>query len=98
MIYLGFAVLGLGAGALYAAMASGIVLVYRGSGVINLAHGAMAMYVAYAYVGLRQGRLAIWPLPNPLKILEWLLDQVGISVDMPNIPTFIDFHHDIPTA
>ena len=38
-----FAVLGLGAGACYGLAAQGIVLVYRGSGVLNFAHGAIGM-------------------------------------------------------
>ncbi len=38
-----FAALGLGAGALVASIALGVVLVYRGSGVINMAMGAIAM-------------------------------------------------------
>ncbi|SHH59917.1 ABC transporter permease subunit [Streptomyces sp. 3214.6] len=42
-----FALLGLGLGALYALTAHGIVLVYRGSGVLNLAHGAIGMAGAY---------------------------------------------------
>src|ERR1044072_8484695 len=42
-----FALLGLGLGALYALTAHGIVLVYRGSGVLNLAHGAIGMVGAY---------------------------------------------------
>ena len=49
--YLTFALLGLGSGALYAALASGILLAYRGSGVVNLSHGAMAMYIAYFFEG-----------------------------------------------
>ena len=40
-----FAVLGLGAGACYGLAAQGIVLVYRGSGVLNFAHGAIGMIV-----------------------------------------------------
>lgn len=35
---------GLGIGALYAMLAAGLVISYRGSGVINFAHGAIAMY------------------------------------------------------
>ncbi|MET8513910.1 branched-chain amino acid ABC transporter permease/ATP-binding protein [Streptomyces sp. NPDC005077] len=42
-----FALLGLGLGALYALTAHGIVLVYRGSGVLNFAHGAIGMAGAY---------------------------------------------------
>lgn len=42
-----FALLGLGLGALYALTAQGIVLIYRGSGVLNFAHGAIGMAGAY---------------------------------------------------
>lgn len=35
---------GLGIGALYAMLAAGLVVSYKGSGVINFAHGAIAMY------------------------------------------------------
>lgn len=35
---------GLGIGALYAMLAAGLVVSYKGSGVINFAHGALAMY------------------------------------------------------
>jgi ABC-type branched-subunit amino acid transport system ATPase component/ABC-type branched-subunit amino acid transport system permease subunit len=45
--FLQFAVIGLGAGACYALLAQGVVLVYRGSGVVNFAHGAFAMLAAY---------------------------------------------------
>ena len=39
-----FAILGLGAGAAYTLLAQGIVLIYRGSGIVNFAHGAIAMF------------------------------------------------------
>jgi ABC-type branched-subunit amino acid transport system ATPase component/ABC-type branched-subunit amino acid transport system permease subunit len=42
-----FALLGLGLGALYALTAQGIVLIYRGSGILNFAHGAIGMAAAY---------------------------------------------------
>jgi ABC-type branched-subunit amino acid transport system ATPase component/branched-subunit amino acid ABC-type transport system permease component len=42
-----FAVLGLGAGAAYGLIAEGIVLIYRGSGVVNFAQGAIGMIGAY---------------------------------------------------
>lgn len=50
---LSFAVLGLGAGGLYALLALGIVLVYRGSGVVNFAHGAIGAFGAYVFWDLR---------------------------------------------
>src|SRR5262245_61812823 len=48
-----YAALGLGAGALIASIALGIVLIYRGSGVINLAVGALAMTGAYIFWSFR---------------------------------------------
>ena len=50
-----FALLGLGIGALIAGIALGIVLFYRGSGVINLATGGIAMFAGYTYWSLRTG-------------------------------------------
>ncbi|MBF9641261.1 branched-chain amino acid ABC transporter permease, partial [Streptococcus pseudopneumoniae] len=40
-------VTGLGLGATYALFAQGIVLVYRGSGIVNFAQGALGMLAAY---------------------------------------------------
>jgi len=50
-----YAALGLGAGALIASIALGVVLIYRGSGIINLATGAIAMLAAYIFWALRTG-------------------------------------------
>jgi branched-chain amino acid transport system permease protein len=50
-----FALLGLGVGALIAGIALGVVLFYRGSGVINLATGAIAMFAGFTYYTLRAG-------------------------------------------
>ena len=44
-----FAVLGLGEGALIAALAMAVVVFYRGSGTVNLSMGAMAMVGSYLY-------------------------------------------------
>jgi sulfate-transporting ATPase len=44
--------LGLGASAVYSLMAAGVVLVYRGSGVINFAQGGFALIAGYAYFEL----------------------------------------------
>ena len=44
--------LGLGAGAAYALIAQGLILVHRGTGVVNFAQGALAMIAAYAYAWL----------------------------------------------
>jgi branched-chain amino acid transport system permease protein len=48
-----FALLGLAGGAVYAGLATSIVLTFRGSGIINMSTGAVAMSSAYALWGLR---------------------------------------------
>ncbi len=48
-----FALLGLGTGALIAGLALGVVLAYRGSGIINLAIGAVAMVAGYSFWSLK---------------------------------------------
>lgn len=55
-----FLLLGLGAGAVYASLALGLVAVHRVSGVVNFAHGAMASVATYVFVDLR-GRLSSGP-------------------------------------
>lgn len=56
-----FALLGLGPGAVTALLGLGVVAIYRGSGVLNFAHGAVGMYVAYVFVILRQDQgLPTW--------------------------------------
>ena len=50
-----FVLLGLGSGALIAGIALAVVLTYRGSGIINLATGGVAMIAGYAYWSLRTG-------------------------------------------
>lgn len=45
---------GLGQGGFFALLAVGIVIAFRGSGVINFAQGAIAMYVAFAFDSLRK--------------------------------------------
>jgi len=41
--------IGLGIGSLYAALGAGLVVSYKGSGVVNFAHGAMAMYGMFTF-------------------------------------------------
>src|SRR4051794_14951562 len=43
-----FALLGLGAGAVYALLGQGLVVVFKGSGVLNLGQGAFAMAGAFS--------------------------------------------------
>ena len=42
-----FALLGLGLGALYSLASQGLMVIYRGSGVLSFAHGAIGMVGAY---------------------------------------------------
>src|ERR1700685_385813 len=56
-----FAVIGLGAGALYAIAAIGLVLVFRGSRVVNFAQGAVGMIAAYVFYELHTvNGLTVW--------------------------------------
>lgn len=51
--YFLFLILGLGAGATYAILGQGLVLKYRSAGVVDFAHGAVAMFIAYVFINLR---------------------------------------------
>ncbi|HEY7208513.1 MAG TPA: ABC transporter permease [Gaiellaceae bacterium] len=64
-----FAALGLGAGALIASIALGVVLAYRGSGVINLAVGALAMVAAYLFWSLKTGYFGFTLSTTPAFVL-----------------------------
>ena len=55
MTELTFGLLGLGLGGLTAMLAMAIVIVHRGSGVLNFATGAVGMFGAYVFYHLRSG-------------------------------------------
>src|SRR5271165_6487958 len=79
MEFLQFAVLGLGAGAVYALLAHGVIVIYRGSGIINFAHGAMAMAGAYLSTVWLHGSLGVPTLlAAPLGTL--FIAAVGVAV------------------
>ncbi len=61
--FLQFLIIGLGAGATYALFAQGAVLIYRGSGLVNFAQGAIGTFAAYiAFVELAGEReWSTWP-------------------------------------
>ena len=61
--FLQFGLLGLATGAIFALIAQGSVLVYRGSGLLNLAQGAFAMVGAYAYYSFN-GQAGIPVVPS----------------------------------
>lgn len=68
-----FPLLGLGSGAVYAAIAVGLILVHRGSGAVNLAHGALAMFPAVVFVRLR----ATGELVLPVVVVPGRIDLGG---------------------
>ncbi|MDL9937841.1 branched-chain amino acid ABC transporter permease/ATP-binding protein [Gordonia sp. ABSL1-1] len=70
--HLAFFVLGLGNGAVYAALGLALVMTFKSSGVVNFATGAIALYAAYTYGFLRQGYLL-----NPVPGLEARVDLGG---------------------
>ncbi|ANY23620.1 branched-chain amino acid ABC transporter permease/ATP-binding protein [Gordonia terrae] len=61
--HLAFLVLGLGNGAVFAALGLALVMTFKSSGVVNFATGAVALYAAYTYAFLRQGEL-LNPIPG----------------------------------
>jgi branched-chain amino acid transport system permease protein len=56
-----FAILGLGEGALIAALAMSVVVFYRGSGTVNLSMGAIAMVASYLYYSVDSGSFGFHP-------------------------------------
>ncbi len=76
---------GLGSGSIIAALAIGLVVAFRASGVINFGHGAIATYVTYVYLSLTSdGAYPVPPIPNPLAPVE------GIAgVEIFDFPTFV---------
>lgn len=68
-----FALLGLGAGGAYALAGIGLTQIYRGSGVLNLAHGAITLFAGVLFVWARQ----VWDLPF---VVAGLLAVAGAGV------------------
>ncbi len=64
MDYLVFALLGLTGGAVIAFVAVAVLVGYRGSGVLNFAQGAIAMYTAYEFYDLRVNGDYFQPIPG----------------------------------
>src|SRR3984885_7825148 len=75
-----FLFLGLGNGAVFAALAMALVVTFRSSGVLNFATGAQALYAAYTYSLLRQGQL-LQPIPG-------LTGTIGLGGALGFVPAF----------
>jgi branched-subunit amino acid ABC-type transport system permease component len=89
--WLVYLLIGTGSGAVYAAIAMGTILTYRGSGVVNFAQGAMATYPALVYIELRDnGNLVLPILPwhhrihlgGPMSFWPAFLLAVGVAAAM----------------
>jgi branched-chain amino acid transport system permease protein len=76
-----FIVLGLGSGALIAGISLGVVLTYRGSGIINLSVGAMAMLGGYAFWALTSGKIATLPTAAALPLALLFVVACGALVE-----------------
>jgi branched-chain amino acid transport system permease protein len=78
-----FALLGLGAGALIASIALGVVLIYRGSGVINVAVGAIAMTGAYVFWSFRTGYFGFTLSSAPAFLLTLVcMAALGLVIEL----------------
>src|SRR5215213_5812892 len=69
--FLVFTIVGLSLAAIYAVIASGLVLTYTTTGIFNFAHGAAGMLAAFAYWQLRFEWE--WPAPVALVVLLFVL-------------------------
>ncbi|MGW2229753.1 ABC transporter permease subunit [Streptomyces formicae] len=77
---LGFVLSGLVSGALYALLATGLVLSYSASGLFNFAHGATAYLCALAFYELRSG--FGWPaVPTALLLVLVVAPGLGWGLD-----------------
>lgn len=78
-----FALLGIGTGAFYGALACGVIVAYRGSGIVNFAVGAMAMIPAVTYAELRSSGDLVLPivlLPNRYSFGEPLAAAPAVAL------------------
>jgi len=60
--FLLFLIVGLGTGAAYVALAQGVVVVYKATGVINVAQGAIAAWGAFTFAELRKSGDLVLPV------------------------------------
>lgn len=77
-LVLQFLILGLVTGAIYVALAVGLLVIYRATAVINFAQGAMAMWGVYTFTELRTNGDLVLPIGT-----VHLADQVSWEVALP---------------
>jgi ABC-type branched-subunit amino acid transport system ATPase component/ABC-type branched-subunit amino acid transport system permease subunit len=74
-----FAILGLGAGAAYTLLAQGIVLIYRGSGIVNFAHGGIAMFASFfCFLTLVEDQG--WPVGLAIPVAVLVAALLGVAI------------------
>jgi sulfate-transporting ATPase len=73
---IGYALLSLGTGALYALLAAGVVVIQRGGGVLNLAQGALLAWSAYTF----HGAARVWGWPTGVAALLAVLSTAAIGL------------------
>ena len=85
-LFLVLTLVGLGSGAIIAGLTIGLMVVYKGTGVLNFAQGALAMWAAYVYDALtRKGTLVLpWAgLPNTIDfggpVNRWWALAAGVA-------------------
>jgi branched-chain amino acid transport system permease protein len=71
--FLTYTIVGLTTAAIYAVIASGLVLTYTTTGVFNFAHGATGMLAAFLYWQLRSPDAWGWPAPIALFVVLGIL-------------------------
>ena len=69
--FIGFTIIGIVTGSIYAVAASGLVVTYVTSGIFNIAHGAIGMLMAFTYWELRVNRG--WPAPIALIAVVFII-------------------------
>jgi ABC-type branched-subunit amino acid transport system ATPase component/branched-subunit amino acid ABC-type transport system permease component len=78
--FLSLVLSGMVSGAVYAVMASGLVLTYTTSGVFNLAHGSVAFTTAYLFYQLNTGQH--WPIvPSAIVSIVVFAPLLGVILD-----------------
>jgi len=79
--FLGFTIVGLSSAAIYAVIASGLVLTYTTTGVFNFSHGAIGMLAAFGYWQLHEA----WNWPAGVAVAFMLLvaaPLLGVGLEL----------------
>ena len=85
MSHLTFLIIGLGSGAVIAALGVGVVVAHRASTVVNFAHAAMGMYLAFVYYELRASGdlvLPVFGVPSRFHLIDRPTVFFSLAVSM----------------